>query len=199
MARYALILNGDPAENHGTDAVQRALTAALQGRGLTVSARVLRDEEFSPCTGCFGCWIRTPGECVIDDGARTVTAEIIRSSVLVLLTPVTFGGYSWRLKMVLDRSIGLVLPDLVRRRDETRHPPRYDRYPRLIGIGLADHEGKQETGAQAAERRLFCKLVWRNSLNFMSPGCSAEVLPRGLVGEDLRARLERVIDEAEVW
>ena len=26
------------------------------------------DGTIRPCIGCFGCWVKTPGQCVIHDG-----------------------------------------------------------------------------------------------------------------------------------
>ena len=29
-------------------------------------------EPIHPCIGCFGCWVKTPGKCVIHDGYKDV-------------------------------------------------------------------------------------------------------------------------------
>lgn len=40
-----------------------------------VSTIVLNRNDLLPCTGCFGCWVKTPGQCVItNDNANSKTA-----------------------------------------------------------------------------------------------------------------------------
>jgi multimeric flavodoxin WrbA len=53
----------------------------------------------------FGCWVKAPGECVIDDGARSAAKKLVPSDLAVFLSPIVFGGYSYELKKVLDRQI----------------------------------------------------------------------------------------------
>ena len=71
----ALILDGSPAGDARTAAAPHAAVAELAARGCDVDRRVARDLDVRPCTGCFGCWVRHPGECVIDDDARDIAAS----------------------------------------------------------------------------------------------------------------------------
>jgi multimeric flavodoxin WrbA len=48
------------------------MTSALAGRLDDVLLFKLRELAIAPCTGCFGCWTRTPGECVVEDSARDI-------------------------------------------------------------------------------------------------------------------------------
>ena len=73
----------------------------------------------------FGCWVKTPGQCVQDDPAREVARACARADLVVLFTPVTFGGYSSELKKAIDRSIPNLSPIFIRIRGETHHPCRY--------------------------------------------------------------------------
>jgi len=52
---------------------------------------VLSNRTLGSCTGCFQCWLKTPGLCVIDDDGRLLAGKFIQSDLVVLLTPVTFG------------------------------------------------------------------------------------------------------------
>ena len=88
------------------------------------------------CIGCFGCWIKTPGICVSADEGREILQSIIQSDTTILFTPVTFGGYSSTLKILVDRFIPIVLPFFGNYFGETHHTPRYSHYPRLVGIGV---------------------------------------------------------------
>ena len=62
-----------------------------------------------PCVGCFSCWNRTPGKCVIRDGYDDIGALIHRADEIVVNSRYTFGGFSGFVKNVLDRCIGYAL------------------------------------------------------------------------------------------
>lgn len=185
----ALILDGRRAEQTGADDVDGLLDAELSAAGYMVERLVLRELELAHCIGCFECWVKTPGECVVDDGARRVARSVIASDLVVLLTPVTFGGYSYELKKAMDRIICLVSPFFTRIDGEVHHEPRYARYPRVLGVGL-----QPEANPEASE--IFSDLVTRNAINLHSPGHAAMVVSSrfssDLLRPELRSRLERL-------
>ena len=78
-----------------------------------------------PCVGCFGCWIKTPGECVINDRGKGFTALMSKHDELVVISRLVFGGFSPSIKAVIDRSIGFVLPFFHLVKKEMHHPRRY--------------------------------------------------------------------------
>lgn len=165
----ALILNGGRAADDGADAVQSLLAGELAAAGCRVTEVVLRDCQVDTCKGCFGCWTNSPGVCWIDDEGRRIAEEMVKSDLAVLLTPVTFGGYSSELKKVVDRLIPIISPLFMRVKGETRHRRRYARYPRLLGVGvLPEPDPEQEA--------VFNSLVERNAMNFHSPGQAGVVL-----------------------
>ena len=168
MKAKVLILNGGHAREPLSE-MERRLTEVSSSYGCATKALHLRELTIAPCLGCFGCWMRTPGVCVIDDDARDVTEKMIRSDVIVYLTPVVFGGYSPELKGALDRSIGLISPLFERVGGETHHKKRYDRYPCLLGIGV-------QRGRDATEARIFETLVRRNAINLHAPRSVAQVV-----------------------
>ena len=57
------------------------------------------------CVGCFGCWVKTPGRCVIRDDAVKVYPLIARSERLIYVTAVEFGSYGKVMKTMLERAI----------------------------------------------------------------------------------------------
>jgi multimeric flavodoxin WrbA len=93
-AVQVLLLDGSPEGDEFLEAVRRALLEEIEESGAEAHSIVLRDGDPAPCRGCFGCWIRTPGVCVIADSGRDIARRAVRSDILVYLTPVTFGGYS---------------------------------------------------------------------------------------------------------
>ena len=79
-----------------------------------------------PCTGCFGCWNRTPGKCVIRDGYENMGELIRRADRVTVISRYTFGGFSGFVKNVFDRCLGYVLPQFEVVGGETHHKKRYD-------------------------------------------------------------------------
>lgn len=78
------------------------------------------------CIGCFGCWHKTPGECVIHDGFERTGAALGKCDELIFVSRCVYGSLSPFVKMVLDRSISYVHPNFVTRRGEMHHKRRYD-------------------------------------------------------------------------
>ena len=63
-----------------------------------------------PCVGCFSCWNRCPGECIIKDGYGDMGKLIHHADEVVVISRYTYGGFSGFVKNVFDRSLGYVLP-----------------------------------------------------------------------------------------
>ncbi|MBI4845982.1 MAG: flavodoxin family protein [Candidatus Omnitrophica bacterium] len=60
-----LILNGNPiVQDENFDKFLNAMRISLQDKGHSVENFVLRNMSIEYCTGCFSCWIKTPGECI---------------------------------------------------------------------------------------------------------------------------------------
>jgi hypothetical protein len=91
------------------------------------------------CTGCFGCWVKKPGECVINDAMSKINKIFVNSDVVIYLCPIVFGQFSANIKNAIDRWLPNMLPFFEKRPDgSTMHPPRYDAYPKQIMIGYGD-------------------------------------------------------------
>ncbi len=184
-----LVLNGGRTDRDGTDAVQALLIEELEAAGCEVRAVVLRNESIDTCKGCFGCWTATPGTCWIADAGRAIAEAVVRSELTVLLTPVTFGGYSSQLKKVIDRLIPIISPLFMRIDGETRHRPRYPHYPRLLGLGvMAEGDAENE--------RIFKTLVGRNAVNFHCPAHAAGGVSPGGDEQAVRRRIRALLEEA---
>ena len=46
------------------------------------------------CVGCFGCWTKTPGKCVIRDDAVKVYPAIAKSDTLLYISRIKYGRYN---------------------------------------------------------------------------------------------------------
>src|SRR4030066_1003772 len=106
----ALVLGGTRVGAPLPPVAGQGMTAAFTERVDDVELVKLRELDIASCAGCFGCWTRTPGECVVRDSAHDVPRSYVGSDIVVYATPVTFGGDSCHLKNMLDRFIPVLDP-----------------------------------------------------------------------------------------
>ncbi len=75
-----LILDGNPdAQDAEFGAYLHDLEIELKGKGHEVQTQTLRDMDIRYCTGCWGCWVKTPGKCVFPDESYHVCREFINA------------------------------------------------------------------------------------------------------------------------
>ncbi|MBQ4311259.1 MAG: flavodoxin family protein [Oscillospiraceae bacterium] len=114
--------------------------------------------RIKPCVGCFGCWIKDPGKCVIRDGYERSGILLHKAEEITVMSRYTYGGFSSFIKNVFDRSISVVLPYFEKYDGEMHHKARYHgNIPiRFIfrGTGLTA-EDKEKAGS-------FVRAVCRN-------------------------------------
>jgi multimeric flavodoxin WrbA len=122
-------------------------------------AHVLSDEgTIRPCIGCFGCWTKTPGQCVLHDGYENLGELLSQCEQLTVLSQCLYGGFSPFVKNVLDRSISYVQPGFVLKNKETHHRRRYDNLISLRTLFYGQDLTHQE-------RATAVDLVYANALN----------------------------------
>lgn len=125
--------------------LHRLVQAQLKEKGFEIRQKSIGRDDLAFCMGCFGCWVKTPGECVIKDAMAELNNTSMNSDVVVYLSPVIFGQFSANIKNAIDRWLPNMLPLFVRRPDgSTIHPPRYRTYPRQFIIGYGDSVSGEE-------------------------------------------------------
>jgi hypothetical protein len=117
------------------------------------------------CTGCFGCWVKTPGECVAKDDSRLVRQAVIHSDLVVMAAPVVMGFPSALLKKMTDKLLPNLHPYFMIDQGEIHHRPRYERYPKM-GLLLEKSPDTDEEDLVLIE-----ELYRRLALNMKSPLC----------------------------
>ena len=154
----ALILIGSKTDDSESAKIHEIMLKELKKLNWDTTSISLEDKSIAYCMGCFGCWVQTPGECVIKDYEETIVREVVHSDLIIYLTPIFFGGYSSILKKALDRQISVVLPYLTKIDGEVHHKKRYEKEQSLLGIGILDKP-------DAVKEEVFKSLVDRNSIN----------------------------------
>ncbi|GFI61861.1 hypothetical protein IMSAG049_01032 [Clostridiales bacterium] len=109
------------------------------------------------CTGCFGCWVKTPGQCIIHDGYENLGKKFSECDQLIIISKCVYGSYSPFIKNVLDRSISYVHPFFEIRKGEMHHKRRYANKVHLV---VYMYGGMTDSEKETAE-----ELVKANALN----------------------------------
>ena len=187
----AIILNGDRKDGNALDSVHEIIVEELTGLGWEVKSFVLREIKIAYCLGCFDCWVKTPGVCRFNDDGRKIAEQFIQSDLSILFTPVTFGGYSAELKKALDRIICLLSPFFMKINGEVHHKRRYERYLRLMGVGVLPHSDEES-------EKIFKTLVSRNALNMHSPAHIGGVILGNQGAEKNRKQIQSLLTAIEV-
>lgn len=178
-------LSGDPVFRR----IRCIVESELSGLSWETTQFLLDECDIAPCAGCRSCWCATPGRCEIRDDAETILKAIVKSDLLVFLTPLTFGGYSSILKNFVDRMPPLVSPFFIKKGDGYIHKGRYPMPPRMVGIGMLATMDMESV-------RVFSSLVGVNAARMQAPAHASVVLSgrhsQGLLAENIRNALARV-------
>jgi len=185
----ALILNGGLEHQAHLMPIQDILESELSSAGWECESLILRQFKVGTCIGCFKCWDTTPGICFQEDQGREITQKAINSDLLVFLTPLTWGGYSSELKKAIERMLGLLHPSFVKIKDSYRHEKRYDNYPSVLGIAVAEGERDSEC------EQIFKTLIERHSLNWYTPKQRAEVFLDEDEDEEIQKSIKSMLVE----
>ena len=111
--------------------------------------------KIAGCMGCFGCWTKTPGRCVIRDDAVGVYPLIAHSDHVIYVSRLFCGSYDVPMKTMLERAIPVQQAFIRVLHGETHHVQRSvvpkDAY--ILAYGDSGEE----------EQAIFRRLVARNA------------------------------------
>lgn len=142
-----LVLNGSPKEKSDTFRMTEAFLRGLNRNG-EHEVNVIRviDKDIAPCRGCFGCWERMDGHCVIEDDQNAILDIYRDADIIIWSFPLYCYGMPSHLKAFLDRTIPLVKMKMVQEENGTvRHVALADfsKIHTLVicGCGFPDWDG----------------------------------------------------------
>lgn len=113
--------------------------------------------QIANCVGCFGCWTKTPGKCVIRDDGVKVYPRIAASEKLMYVSRIRYGGYDTPMKTMLERAIPVQQAFIRLYQGETHHVQRNVIPKQAVIVGYGDISPEEQT--------LFRRLVDRNARN----------------------------------
>jgi multimeric flavodoxin WrbA len=154
------ILNGNPTPTP-FDTSLSELGALLQAEGHSLNQFDLRDLSLHYCIGCWGCWVKKPGQCSNGDATcLAMDRAVINADFVLWAAPLKMGFPSSLLKMALDKHLPLIHPYMVVDQGEAHHLKRYAHYPR-VGLLI-----EKEAGTDAGDLQIVSAICCRTALNF---------------------------------
>ena len=156
-----LVLNGSPKKKSDTFRLTEAFLEGMKRREAhEINVINVIEKRIAPCRGCFTCWQRQDGHCVIRDDQNEILDLYRDADVIIWSFPLYCYAMPSHLKAVLDRTIPLVRMKMVQEADGTvRHEALADfsRIHTLIicGCGFPDWDGNFD-GLRAMCRVCFC-------------------------------------------
>nr|AIF25988.1 putative hypothetical protein [uncultured bacterium Ad_113_F04_contig1] len=142
-----LVLNGSPKKKSDTFRLTEAFLKGLNKKAEhEVHVINVIEKKIAPCRGCFGCWQRQDGHCVIQDDQNGILDLYRNADVIIWSFPLYCYAMPSHLKALLDRTIPLVKMNMVQEKDGTvRHEELADfsRIHTLVicGCGFPDWDG----------------------------------------------------------
>ncbi len=193
-----LVLNGSPKKKSDTFRLTDAFLKGLnRDNKHEVTVVDVIDREIAPCRGCFGCWQKTDGHCVIRDDQNEILDLYRESDVIIWSFPLYCYGMPSHLKAVLDRTIPLVKMKMVQLSDGTvRHEPLADfskiHTVVICGCGFPDWEGNFDG------LKVMCKNCFGNLNMVCVPETPLLNVPQAaIVADPLLERFKKAGEEYE--
>jgi len=119
-----LVINGSPKGKESN--TYRLTRAFLEGLGAAdIRENTVCKMKIKPCLGCFSCWNKTPGKCVILDEMESVIENLLWADVVIWSFPLYYFSVPGGLKNMMDRQLPMVLPFMVSDSESGSHPSRY--------------------------------------------------------------------------
>lgn len=134
-----LVLNSSPRTGgqSKTELMLSALTDGMKDSGASVEVIQLRTKDVKNCIGCFTCWTKTPGVCVIKDD---MTAELFpkwaEADLVVYATPLYYFGVNAEMKTFVERTLPALMPFFEIGNGVTHHPWRIQ-HPKVVVLSVA--------------------------------------------------------------
>lgn len=142
-----LVFNGSPKSERSntlklTNSFLEGISEATETEIEIIDINKLNLKE---CRGCFCCWNKTPGKCIINDDMEGIIQKQLEADVIIWSFPLYYFSLPSRLKTVIDRQLPMNLPFMDSSEISGGHKARYDlsgkRYVAISTCGFYTAQG----------------------------------------------------------
>lgn len=165
------------------------------------NCKALSPAKIKACTGCWSCWLKTPGTCVCKDSMAKAYPDYVNADKVILLMDTAQGFINHSAKAFIDRTILLYHPYIEIVDGECHHKARYERYPEL-------HYYYDEQGLTPEEAQVIEDYLYRTAYHFRSKAyrihknptwALTELLPRRARNKSLMPNATQKVDKLIIY
>jgi len=122
-----VVFDGGPrnAEFSKTTFMVKHFCRGAKSVGAEIEYVKLKNMKINPCTGCYTCWTKTPGECIFQDDMTDLRLKFRKADLIIFASPLYIFNVTGIMKNFLDRILPNMKPYMLIESGETMHPHRY--------------------------------------------------------------------------
>jgi len=141
-----LALNSSPrsSRHSKTELLLTQLVDGMRNAGVNVEVVALRNKRIKDCRGCYTCWTKTPGQCVLkDDMTVELFPKLLRSDLVVHATPLYFHSMNGIMRRFVERTLPSMQPFFEQNDCRTYHPLRHQ-LPKAVWLSVCGFPEESE-------------------------------------------------------
>jgi multimeric flavodoxin WrbA len=122
-----LVINGSPkGEKSNTLNITKAFMDGLNTKKeCEFETITIYQKNIDHCRGCYCCWAKTPGKCIINDDMEDIIEKYTGANIVIWSFPLYYYGMPSKTKAAMDRLLPNLLPNIIVDKDgKVRHPAR---------------------------------------------------------------------------
>jgi FMN-dependent NADH-azoreductase len=97
-------INGSPkGKNSNTSIMINALLKGIKSPQTEIFKIYLSEMNIEYCRGCYSCWFKSPGNCIIHDDMKDLINLMNDTNIFIFGSPLFFNNISGTLKVFFDR------------------------------------------------------------------------------------------------